>query len=77
MTSPIKLLTLSTTVVSQAILAATAQVIDLETLRGGLSYFAQPLLSWCQTGIVLWLCQEIQRQGYDDSSSTIAGWLTV
>ncbi|GHJ88478.1 hypothetical protein NliqN6_4880 [Naganishia liquefaciens] len=63
MTSPIKLLSLSTTVVSQAILAATAQVIDLETLRGGLSYFSQPLLSWCQIGIIHWLCQEIQRQG--------------
>ncbi|KAJ9106348.1 hypothetical protein QFC21_001494 [Naganishia friedmannii] len=62
-TSPIKLLRLSTTIVAQAILAASAQVIDLETLRGGLSYFSQSLLSWCQVGIIRWLCCEIQRQG--------------
>jgi mediator of RNA polymerase II transcription subunit 5 len=63
MTSPIKLLRLSTTVVAQAVLAASAQVIDLETLRGGLSYFSQSLLSWCQVGIIRWLCCETQRQG--------------
>jgi mediator of RNA polymerase II transcription subunit 5 len=65
-------------VVSQAILAATAQVIDLETLRGGLSYFSQPLLSWCQIGILLWLCQEIQRQGYErDIQNSVARWLIL
>lgn len=37
--------------------------IDLDTLHSGLSYFAQPLLSWCLGGVVGWLCTEIERQG--------------
>jgi mediator of RNA polymerase II transcription subunit 5 len=62
-TSPITFLKLSATLVQQSIEAAVAKVIDIDTLRGGLSYFAQPLLSWCTGSVVSWLCEEIPRQG--------------
>ena len=62
-TQPLNLLNLAPTLVSQAISAAMAQLIDIETLHSGLSYFSQPLLSWSQCGIIEWLCHEIQRQG--------------
>ncbi|KAL1406022.1 hypothetical protein Q8F55_007705 [Vanrija albida] len=54
---------LSSTLVHQAVVAAANGQIDLDTLHSGLSYFAQPLLSWCLGGVVGWLCTEIERQG--------------
>ncbi|WOO83502.1 Mediator of RNA polymerase II transcription subunit 5 [Vanrija pseudolonga] len=54
---------LSSTLVHQAVVAAVNGQIDLDTLHSGLSYFAQPLLSWCLGGVVGWLCTEIERQG--------------
>lgn len=54
---------LASTLVQQAIIAAMSGQIDLDTLHSGLSYFAQPLLSWCLGGVVGWLCTEIERQG--------------
>ncbi|WVW79235.1 hypothetical protein I302_101201 [Kwoniella bestiolae CBS 10118] len=62
-TPPQKLYKLSPTLIQQAILAVTASQIDLDTLHSGLSYFSQPLLSWCLGGVVAWLCREIKRQG--------------
>ncbi|WWC91311.1 uncharacterized protein L201_006254 [Kwoniella dendrophila CBS 6074] len=62
-TSPQDLYTISATLIEQAILAVIANQIDLDTLHSGLSYFSQPLLSWCLGGVVFWLCKEITRQG--------------
>lgn len=54
---------LAPTIVQQAIIATMSGQIDLDTLHSGLSYFAQPILSWCLGGVVGWLCAEIERQG--------------
>lgn len=54
---------LAPTIVQQAIMATMSGQIDLDTLHSGLSYFAQPILSWCLGGVVGWLCAEIERQG--------------
>ncbi|WVR09129.1 hypothetical protein IAU60_006191 [Kwoniella sp. DSM 27419] len=62
-TPPQSLYKLSPTLILQAIAATAAGQIDLDTLHSGLSYFSQPLLSWCLGGVVGWLCQEIRRQG--------------
>lgn len=53
----------TSTLVQQAVVAASMGQIDLDTLHSGLSYYAQPLLSWCLGGVVGWLCAEIERQG--------------
>lgn len=62
-TTPFTLAKLAPTLVSQACLAAQDDIISLDILRGGLSYFSQPLLSWCVSGVLEWLCVEIPRQG--------------
>ncbi|WRT68969.1 uncharacterized protein IL334_005951 [Kwoniella shivajii] len=62
-TPPQKLYKLAPTLIQQAIAAVAAAQIDLDTLHSGLSYFSQPLLSWCLGGVVGWLCREIRRQG--------------
>ncbi|BEI80974.1 hypothetical protein CcaverHIS002_0201340 [Cutaneotrichosporon cavernicola] len=54
---------LAPTIVQQAIVATMNGQLDLDTLHSGLSYFAQPILSWCLGGVVRWLCAEIERQG--------------
>ncbi|CAK9782940.1 hypothetical protein CC85DRAFT_329441 [Cutaneotrichosporon oleaginosum] len=54
---------LAPTIVQQAIVATMSGQLDLDTLHSGLSYFAQPILSWCLGGVVGWLCAEIERQG--------------
>ncbi|WWD21111.1 hypothetical protein CI109_105592 [Kwoniella shandongensis] len=62
-TSPQDLCKLTPTLIQQAIAAVTSGQIDLDTLHSGLSYFSQPLLSWCLGGVIGWLCREIERQG--------------
>lgn len=62
-TSPQGLCGLASTLVQQSIVAASSGQIDLDTLHSGLSYFAQPLLSWCLGSVVGWLCAEIERLG--------------
>lgn len=62
-TSPQGLCRLASTLVQQSIVAASSGQIDLDTLHSGLSYFAQPLLSWCLGSVVGWLCAEIERLG--------------
>ncbi|OXG18206.1 hypothetical protein C361_04327 [Cryptococcus neoformans Tu259-1] len=62
-TPPQTLCCLVPTLIQQAIAAVACNQIDLDTLHSGLSYFSQPLLSWCLGGVIGWLCDEILRQG--------------
>ncbi|ODN95713.1 hypothetical protein L198_04331 [Cryptococcus wingfieldii CBS 7118] len=62
-TPPEDLAVLVPTLIQQAIAAVTCGQMDLETLHSGLSYFSQPLLSWCLGGVIAWLCDEIFRLG--------------
>ncbi|PWY99482.1 Med5-domain-containing protein [Testicularia cyperi] len=59
--SPKTLLKLSPLLFSQSITACIYGVIDLETLRGGLSYFLQDLLSYALPGALNWLLREVLR----------------
>ncbi|SPC65998.1 probable Mediator of RNA polymerase II transcription subunit 5 [Ustilago sp. UG-2017b] len=59
--SPPTLLRLSPLLFSQSISACLYGIIDLETLRGGLSYFLQDLLSFTLPGALNWLLAEIPR----------------
>lgn len=58
---PSTLLRLSPLLFSQSISACQYGLIDLETLRGGLSYFLQDLLSFALPGALTWLLNEISR----------------
>ncbi|SPO23767.1 probable Mediator of RNA polymerase II transcription subunit 5 [Ustilago trichophora] len=58
---PTTLLRLSPLLFSQSISACQHGIIDLETLRGGLSYFLQDLLSFALPGALIWLLSEITR----------------
>lgn len=58
---PTTLLRLSPLLFSQSISACQHGIIDLETLRGGLSYFLQDLLSFALPGALVWLLSEISR----------------
>lgn len=58
---PPTLLRLSPLLFSQSISACLYGIIDLETLRGGLSYFLQDLLSFALPGALNWLLAEIPR----------------
>ncbi|KAJ9479433.1 Mediator of RNA polymerase II transcription subunit 5 [Pseudozyma hubeiensis] len=58
---PTTLLRLSPLLFSQSISACQYGIIDLETLRGGLSYFLQDLLSFALPGALIWLLSEITR----------------
>lgn len=58
---PTTLLRLSPLLFSQSISACQHGVIDLETLRGGLSYFLQDLLSYALPSALAWLLGEITR----------------
>ncbi|CDW97943.1 hypothetical protein [Sporisorium scitamineum] len=58
---PTTLLRLSPLLFSQSVSACQYGVIDLETLRGGLSYFLQDLLSFALPGALVWLLSEIVR----------------
>lgn len=59
--SPQLLMRISPTIFSQAILATSSNVIDLDTLRGGLTYFLQDLLSYTLPGALRSVANEIQR----------------
>ncbi|PWN50610.1 hypothetical protein IE53DRAFT_87248 [Violaceomyces palustris] len=59
--SPQTLLRLAPTLFSQSISACSGGMIDLDTLRGGLSYFLQDLLSYTLPAALKWLIREIQR----------------
>lgn len=58
---PTTLLRLAPLLFAQSIGACVHGVIDLETLRGGLSYFLQDLLSFTLPGALAWLLAEIVR----------------
>ncbi|TKY85434.1 hypothetical protein EX895_005596 [Sporisorium graminicola] len=58
---PTTLLRLSPLLFSQSVAACQYGMIDLETLRGGLSYFLQDLLSFALPGALVWLLAEIVR----------------
>lgn len=60
-TNPRTLLRVAPTIVKQSLCACQAGVIDLDTLREGLSYFLQELLSFTLPGVVWWLAGEIER----------------
>lgn len=46
---------------SQSIAACNAGIIDLDTLRGGLTYFAQDLLCFALPGALRWVMTDLQR----------------
>jgi hypothetical protein len=46
---------------SQSITACNAGIIDLDTLRGGLTYFAQDLLCFALPGALRWVMTDLQR----------------
>ncbi|CBQ73343.1 conserved hypothetical protein [Sporisorium reilianum SRZ2] len=58
---PPTLLRLAPLLFSQSVAACQYGIIDLETLRGGLSYFLQDLLSFALPGALVWLLAEIAR----------------
>jgi len=60
--SPQTLLRLAPTLASQCIRASAAGLIDLETLKSGLTYFCNPILSWTLPGVLSRLLQELVSQ---------------
>lgn len=78
---PQLLLRITPTLFSQAITANTAGIIDVDTLRSGLSYYVQDLLSFALPVALRWLLSEVQRcnatdhgriSGYDYSGNDTA-----
>lgn len=63
-TDPRVLLRIAPTICKQSFAACQAGVIDLDTLREGISYFLQELLSFTLPGVLRWLIAEIMRIGY-------------
>lgn len=59
--SPQLLMRIAPTIFSQAIIATSTNVIDMDTLRGGLTYFLQDLLSYTLPGALRSVINEIQR----------------
>lgn len=59
--SPQLLLRLTPTLFSQSITACCSGVIDLDTLRGGLTYFLQDLLSYTLPSALNWLLCDLAR----------------
>lgn len=49
------------TICHQSLVACEAGVIDLDTLKEGLQYFLQDLLSFTLPGVIRWLAREIER----------------
>ncbi|PWN89161.1 Med5-domain-containing protein [Acaromyces ingoldii] len=58
--SPQFLLRMAPTLLSQSVHACISGVIDMDTLRGGLSYFLQDLLSFTLPGALRWLVSDIE-----------------
>ena len=58
---PLTLLALSPTMFAQSIQACRAGIIDLESLRSGLSYFLEDPLSYTLPAALIWLVNEVQR----------------
>jgi hypothetical protein len=87
-TNPRCLLRLAPTIVKQSLKAYEMGVIDIEGLRGGLSYFQQEILSFTLPGIIRFLVLEIRQAQYvmtaaclsihgtDMSSMTVWGLVT-
>lgn len=59
--SPQLMLRLSPTLFSQSVTACFQGVIDMDTLRGGLTYFLQDLLSYTLPGAISWLLCDLSR----------------
>lgn len=55
------LLRVAPTICQQSLVACQAGVIDLDTLKEGLQYFLQDLLSFTLPGVIRWLCTEVAR----------------
>lgn len=60
-TNPRVLLRVAPTILKQSLAAVQAGVIDGSTLREGLSYFLQELLSFTLPQVIRWLVGEIGR----------------
>lgn len=58
---PLTLLALSPTMFAQSIQACRVGIIDLESLRSGLSYFLEDPLSYTLPAALIWLVNEVQR----------------
>ena len=63
-TDPRVLLRVAPTIMKQSFEACIAGVIDMPTLREGVTYFLQDLLSFTLPGILRWIVGEIGRSGY-------------
>jgi mediator of RNA polymerase II transcription subunit 5 len=59
--SPQLMLRLSPTLFSQSVTACLQGVIDMDTLRGGLTYFLQDLLSYTLPSAIAWLLRDLSR----------------
>ncbi|KAL1921220.1 uncharacterized protein VTP21DRAFT_10936 [Calcarisporiella thermophila] len=57
--TPQILLQISPSIFEHALSACETEVIDYDTLTGGLEYFLQPFLSYALLSIIQWLCDEI------------------
>lgn len=68
--SPQLMLRMAPTLFSQSITACQYQVIDLDTLRGGLTYFLQDLLSYTLPSAITWLLEDLLRCQCEIISST-------
>ena len=58
------MLRVAPTICHQSVVACEAGVIDFDTLKEGLQYFLQDLLSFTLPGVVRWLAREIGRAEY-------------
>ncbi|ORY69177.1 mediator complex subunit Med5-domain-containing protein [Leucosporidium creatinivorum] len=76
-TNPRVLLRVAPTICKQSLVACQAGVIDLDTLREGLSYFLQELLSFTLPGVVHWLVDEIGRTPPSPAQTTMLDILGV
>lgn len=55
------LLRVAPTICHQSLVACQMGVIDFDTLKEGLQYFLQDLLSFTLPGVIRWLASEIER----------------
>lgn len=57
-----ELYTLVPTIFSQAVVACSSKIIDVDTLKGGLEYFLQPFLLPSLLGAFRWICDTLWRK---------------